>query len=46
MNTIRMAAFAAAVLITAFFFHAITYGLVMPQQAEPVTVTSAQSAAE
>jgi hypothetical protein len=46
MNTIRMAAFVAAMLITAFFFRAITYGLVAPQQAEAATATSARSAAD
>jgi hypothetical protein len=41
-----MFAFVAAVLITAFFFRAITYGLIMPQPAEASTTISAQSAAD
>ena len=37
MSTIRMFAFVAAVLITAFFFRVIAYELTAPQHAEAGT---------
>ena len=37
MNTIRMFAFAAAVLITAFLFRVLAYDLTAPAHAEPGT---------
>jgi fucose 4-O-acetylase-like acetyltransferase len=36
MNTIRMFAFVAAVLITALLFRAIAYGLAVPQSIHAV----------
>jgi hypothetical protein len=45
MTTIRMFAFVAAVLITAFLFRGISYGLVVPQQDVVGTSTSSPTSA-
>jgi len=43
MNTIRMFAFVAAVLITAFFFRVIADGFTVPQHAPARVAASAQA---
>ena len=45
MNTFRMFAFFAAVLVTACLFRAFAYGLTVPPHAEPDTSAASQSAA-
>ena len=46
MNTIRMFAFVAAVLITALLFRAIGYGLTVPQNAVVSTSARPQATAD
>jgi hypothetical protein len=45
MNTIRMAAFAAAVLITAFLFRAMADGFTYPQPIDDATLVHGAAAA-
>ena len=45
MNTTRLLAFFAAVLITAILFRAVTYDPTIPQQTATATAARAQSTA-
>jgi hypothetical protein len=46
MNTLRMTAFFAAVLITACLFRAVAYGLTVPQHPAAGTSVNSHAAAD
>jgi hypothetical protein len=46
MNTLRIFAFVAAVLITAYLFRAVAYGLTVPQSPAAGTSVNSHAAAD
>jgi hypothetical protein len=46
MNTLRMFAFFAAVLITAYLFRAVAYGMTLPQHPAAGTSVNSHAAAD